>query len=333
MYTLHKIQEELRSEYAYMKRMYFNEDGTLHDDMKYHLDISIKDILDEQIAFSLGFEKLSEFTLMHALYHKVYETEEFSKILFINAASYSYGLLHFFNGDCTRRYAPIVLMRKAVYLWTSLFLLGWDKEAIEVGNSLIDSLNKKGSIIKYGNRLYVESWFLIELFSLAFGKQYNKEDVDYPIDMEEYQDILDTWDTEDQIKVDLNIAKLCKLHIQIDEIDEIKYLNFHKDIMTYYPYIAIGYLAIRKQKGIKTPKTFTHPLMNTPIAKMFLDIKEPLPKPKELPYAKELLEKLKEQCPDVEIPQWLDSEDTPNTSTEIETNAQSIDTIPDDFLK
>jgi len=34
---------------------------------------------------------------------------------------------------------------------------------------------------------------------------------------------------------------------------------------------------------------------------------------------------------DVEIPQWLDSEDTPNT--EKETQTQSNDTIPDDFMK
>ena len=38
---------------------------------------------------------------------------------------------------------------------------------------------------------------------------------------------------------------------------------------------------------------------------MFLDIKEPLEKPTELPYAKELLEQLKEKCPNVEIPEWL----------------------------
>jgi len=63
--------------------MYFNQDGTLHDDMKYHLDISIKDILDGQIAFSLGFEKLSEFTLMHALYHKIYAKYVNGKVLAI----------------------------------------------------------------------------------------------------------------------------------------------------------------------------------------------------------------------------------------------------------
>jgi len=45
--------------------------------------------------------------------------------------------------------------------------------------------------------------------------------------------------------------------------------------------------------------------MNIPIAKMFLELKEPLSKPTELPYAKELLEKLKEKCPDVEVPEWL----------------------------
>ena len=98
--------------------------------------------------------------------------------------------------------------------------------------------------------------------------------------------------------------------------------------MKYYPYIVIGYLAIRKIKGLKNPKTFTHPLMNTPIAKIFLDIKEPLPKPTELPYAKELLEKLKVQCPDVEIPEWLEGNDEKTP-----TSQQSNDVLPEDFMK
>jgi len=45
MYTLTKIQNELKSEYAYMKNLYFNDDGILHPLMRNHLDITIKDIL------------------------------------------------------------------------------------------------------------------------------------------------------------------------------------------------------------------------------------------------------------------------------------------------
>ena len=133
--------------------------------------------------------------------------------------------------------------------------------------------------------------------------------------------------SKDTAKINVLIYIICEMYLELEN----KKKNLFQNINYAFPYEILAWLKLRELKGLKNPTKFTHPLMNTPIAKMFLNIKEPLPKPKELPYAKELLEKLKEKCPDVEIPQWLDSEDTPNT--EKETQTQSNDTIPDDFMK
>lgn len=57
----------------------------------------------------------------------------------------------------------------------------------------------------------------------------------------------------------------------------------------------------RELKGFPNPTEFFHPLMNTPLVRMFLELKTPLAKPAELPYAKELLAKLKEACPQIEV--------------------------------
>jgi len=310
MYTLNNMKEDLLVEYQLDKKIYFNEDSSLHKIMQNHHDIIIKKTINNEIVLSVTFEELAEFYLMYGLYAKMFFNEEKANHLLGSASWYSYGLLVFFNKGCSDTHTSIVMMRKAIYTWSSLFLVGWEDEAIRVGNELIDSLNQKGSIIRYGNRLYPESWFVLELFSLAFEKPFNKERVDYPEKMQGYEIILEKWDTKHLTMVNDFVTVLCDLHLQTREQNEdepdFEYLNFNKSIMKYYPYTVMGYLAMRKYTGRKNPKTFTHPLMNIPIAKMFLDIKEPLPKPKELPYAKELLEKLKEQCPNVEIPEWLD---------------------------
>ena len=162
--------------------------------------------------------------------------------------------------------------------------------------------------------------------------------------------LLKEWDTTDNKTLDFDIEALCELHLSQaandladadahyeDDIYNLRYRELFIPALYILPYEVLVWLKLRELKGLKNPKTFTHPLMNTPIAKMFLNIKEPLLYPQELPYAKELLEKLKEQCPDVEIPEWLDgssSNSTANVKTE-ETKEEKHtqdNIIPDDFF-
>ena len=247
-------------------------------------------------------------------------------------------------------YNPKLEMSRAGILLGLQVLLGEKKEMLTSTQALVDSLNAKSCLIGRGSAKDVQAWFTIELISKIYDIEILKARTRYPKkNYSHYEKVLENWDTTEPIEIEKSVYTLCEIHMSIviqgqnNPSEMVEYIipgyeepkiNFLTlPFIQLVPYDVLAWLKLRKLKGIKNPKTFTHPLMNTPIAKMFLNIKEPLPKPKELPYAKDLLEKLKEKCPDVEIPQWLDSEDTPNTSTEIETNAQSIDTIPDDFMK
>ena len=221
---------------------------------------------------------------------------------------------------------------------TTTFLLSFAistkrfEDFTKIGNYIIDSLNAKSCIVKRGEEDDLSSWFIIELFLKFEDIQLNKRISRYPKELKYYNGILKEWDTNDMLKVDELIYFLSELHIdksmqilnKIEDNDEYEedcqcygnvvagaynYRNANELLFTMlFPYEILTWLKLRELKGLKNPTEFSHPLMNTPIAKMFLDIKEPLAKPKELPYAKELLKKLKEKCPDVEIPEWLDAE-------------------------
>ena len=226
-----------------------------------------------------------------------------------------------------------------------------------------------------GQKINSISWFIIDLYTEYSESWYIKANVEHTPKKkyQSYQNVLDNWQTEDMLELEKMIYMLCEYHLDkrhdkmiakrnmddilggsidnaIDTITKISEEGSREDwtsreldtdddfpILLVYPYEVIYWLKLRELKGLKNPKTFTHPLMNTPIAKMFLNIKEPLPYPKELPYAKELLEKLKEQCPDVEIPEWLkggesDGLDRKEAEINKQNNAKGDDIIPDDFF-
>jgi len=269
-----------------------------------------------------------------------------------------YASLHFHD-------AARILAQMQICRW-------WD-ESDALGNDILDAINnyEKDSdnleITENGIRVNPISWFIVDLFVLASGGWYIEKKANHPNKKEYklYQRVLDNWDTKDLKEVEKLNFILCEVHLielenksivhrQMDDIlsgsiehamdiiantvkvgsnDDFAPRELEDLSVKIFPYEIFSWLKLRERAGIKNPKTFTHPLMNTPIAKMFLGLKEPLAKPTKLPYAKELLEKLKEKCTDVEIPEWLDSEDTPNIPTEKETQPQNNDTIPDDFMK
>jgi len=231
---------------------------------------------------------------------------------------------------------PFIMIHKSTFMMSMVLLTSSENEFDTIGNYLIESLNGDGCIIKRGYSKSTISWFIVKLYSLYSKKEITLNPLLQPKDTYGYNDILENWDTTDTIKFELYLSKLCEIHLAQAQKDDDIYLKTKDDPedMTYrelfltssyfLPYEVFVWLKLRERSGLKNPKTFSHPLMNTPIAKMFLDIKEPLPKPTELPYAKELLEKLKEKCPDVEVPEWLDENNEPTANNE--------DILPDDFI-
>jgi len=241
---------------------------------------------------------------------------------------------------CFKGENPFIVSNKATFM-TSLFLLAGENESFEASaKTLIDSLHGKNCIIKKGYNKATISWFVLRLLS-----QYTKEEIKLhkllqPTLNENYEKVLKKWDSRDTKEISILLDTLCEMHLAQaikdladanehaeEDIMNLRYRELFLPLMYSFPYEILVWLKLREKAGLKNPKTFTHPLMNTPIAKMFLDIKEPLPKPTELPYAKELLEKLKEKCPSVEVPAWLDA------NTEKVNEAKSNDIIPDNFLK
>jgi len=173
---------------------------------------------------------------------------------------------------------------------------------------LADSLNAKSCIIERGEYDALEAWFMVKLATKVFDIELDKRKPRYPNkeDFKHYQDVLDKWDSEDMLEVDKMSYSLAELHLSIEYEERLTDLLVEPYFMQLFPYEILTWLKLRELKGLKNPTEFSHPLMNTPVAKMFLEIKEPLTKPKELPHAKELLAKLKEKCPNVEILEWLD---------------------------
>ena len=197
--------------------------------------------------------------------------------------------------------------------------------------ALVKSIEGKSCLIRRGTSDAMQAWFSMELVSHYFQRPLETEQAYYPVKFSHYTNVLNEWDTLDLQKVDNHISLLAELHISTYVNDEDTFILV--PFLKIFPYEILTWLKLRELKGLKNPKTFTHPLMNTPIAKMFLNIKEPLLYPQELPYAKELLEKLKEQCPDVEIPEWLDGSTTAVKTEETKEEKHNQDNIiPDDFF-
>ena len=193
---------------------------------------------------------------------------------------------------------PYLNMQRAGILFGLIIQSKKDKYILEAGTALIDSLNAKRCIIKRGSSKALNSWFMIELFGQINNIKITKKRTYFPKDYYPYDEVLKNWDIEDLKEVDKLTYLLAEMHLTLDEEDD-KLL--HMSFIQLFPYEILAWLKLRELKGLKNPKTFSHPLMNTPIAKMFLELKEPLEKPKELPFADELIAKLKEKCPDKEI--------------------------------
>ena len=213
--------------------------------------------------------------------------------------------------------APSIWMKNGGFFFSLTILSSTKKNIEKIGDILIDSINGDNSVIGYGHPEHTKAWFILDLYCKVFSKNYSEERAYLPDDYIDFKNILNVWDTTDLITVELLVYALCELHLnenittlkkhieQEEDGEAVEYVDVNTFII---PYEVLAWLKLRELKGLKNPTKFSHPLMKTPIAKMFLNIKEPLPKPTELPYAKELLEKLKERCPDVEVPEWLGEE-------------------------
>jgi len=261
-------------------------------------------------------ELLSDYFLYRTLYAiEVLDSKEKSITELARVNEYTNILIRINSRCCRKKVEDISLkyflleMENIIPLVSISFLSQNFNETKVLTQNLINSLNAESCIIERGISDAHISWFTIELLSIYFNINIDKEVTNNPKKgaFKQYKNILDKWDIKDIIEVEKMIYILIELNSINIKKEQKKFDSSLCYATSLFPYEILTWLKLRELKGLKNPTEFSHPLMNTPIAKMLLDIKEPLPKPKELPYAKELLETLKEKCPDVvEIPKWLD---------------------------
>ena len=322
-----RLLTELQKEYAEDEGYFFDDKLEECEGVYDEFALYLEHFYSGHYITSYGFEILAHFTFSRTI-ESILNLK--SKNKFIEEASmtaiYSYLTLYIAcqTCKCTLGQSNIDMQRAIIHFSLNI-LLSQEEQVEELGSLLIDGLNGENCTIQRGNYEAYGAWFIIELYSYYSGKEINKRRALYPKEGSNapYNMILDDWDTEDMEQIDLFITLLSTKYLEsatipmTEDNEDEKRANLEIPHIQLFPYEILAWLKLREKAGLKNPTEYTHPLMNTPIAKMFLDIKEPLPKPKELPYAKELLEKLKEKCPDVEIPEWLGGEKTEKESEHI----------------
>jgi len=284
---------------------------------------------DSPITIYNIFKDLNRWTL-HDTFQTIYTTQEKPEVKKYFTQSTAYGYLHVKSADtlwgCIPKGERFAIRVKAEYEFMHIparymaqaLICGWEKEAVYLAKSMIESINfgkqeEEGytihKLIADGFRFDRAAWFALELYCKAYNDNecFDREKADYPQNMYPYDKALEKWDSEDLEEIDKLIYMLCEIHVeqsQEQKTDE-DYFEFGDTYAKLFPYEILTWLKFREKTGLKNPTKFTHPLMNTPIAKFFLSLETPLPYPDDLPYVKELLKKLKEQCPNVEVPEWL----------------------------
>ena len=311
--------QDLNEEFSYEKEAKYQvpySNGSYYNILTHHADIGVSEEFErEDINTLMGF---FSFYFEYSIFSHIKLEDKKERDFHLARAVY-YSDIALLQGSnackCLER-TPYIISNKATFIM-SLQLLVHRYDAFKnMADHLIDSLNGDNCIIKKGYRNATISWFLLKLCSLYSGKEITLHKSLQPNDRYGYDKILNTWNSEDTTIVLKNIDILCDLHLVQAELDladadldddihNVKYRELFLPALYIFPFEVITWLKLRELKGLKSPTEFSHPLMNTPIAKMFLDLKEPLPKPKDLPYARELLVKLKEKCPNIEIADWV----------------------------
>jgi len=196
--------------------------------------------------------------------------------------------------------------------------------------TIVDSLNAKNCLIERGQHDAHIAWFSVKLLSNVLEFEIGRKPF-YPNKKKfaPYQTILEEWDNEDLVEVDKMSFMLCELHLSSKEYHSRAFSwLFAREYSILLPYEVMIWLKLREYKGLKNPKTFSHPLMQTKLMKKLLRIDTNLPAPQsDLELKLFLEEKVQVMCPDndVLIPEWLEGKNEPTPNNE--------DILPDDFMK
>lgn len=320
---LEKLQEQLELEFKEYSHTFY-KDNFEENEQYQVLTEDYYGYVQRNNMDSIDIKWLMDLSLLHfeySIYAKVNKDDNELAHTHLSLAT-QYGYLSLEYGSqccgCFQDKNPFIIMNKAVFMMSNLLLTYQIDRFNSIGNHLIDSLNGKSCIIKKGYQKATISWFVLKLYSLYADKEITLHTLLQPKETFPYDEVLKHWDTDNLNDVTKFVELLCDAHIAQAKIDYaihnkerlsddtrdmlgLAYKELFLVSMYQIPYEILTWLKLRELKGLPNPTEFSHPLMNTPLAKMFLELKTPLAKPTELPYAKELLAKLKEACPQIEV--------------------------------
>jgi hypothetical protein len=277
--------------------------------------------LDEQLeadpVYFLWLQDLAFLHLDYAIYMQKakLDTDSFYDH-FSRAASYSSVILHQGSQCCAFSRlgfrAPFITMNKAVAMFSTLILSQqWEKADQAMGH-LIASLNGEECIIKNGNVKNIVSWFVVLLCAEIENKKLTINKVFIPKNLKPYDEVVGHWNTEDMGLVDKLTYVLSESHIdnalmsiklqeEAEDNDEKFFPELFSPTLFTFPYEILIWLLIRKKNGLKNPTEFSHPLMNTSLCRSLLALEKPFVSANPLPFANELLTKLKDKIPDIDL--------------------------------
>lgn len=157
---------------------------------------------------------------------------------------------YFFLGKNHEKYHRSILFQDAIKHLAQALLLGWDSLAISYGNLLLNMLY--GKQYKGWHPAYKHPWFMLEIFCRWQGIKLDYSRLNYPEDMEVYSQVLQHWDTNDNVLLSKLVNEMVDFHIS--ESDEDEYEDYVPDFSSsdyfIYPIEILLWLNVRERMGL-----------------------------------------------------------------------------------
>ena len=161
-------------------------------------------------------------------------------------------------------YDESILFHIAIKHLAQSMILGWDSLAIKYGNMLIKMLY--GKQYDGWHSAYKHPWFMLEMFCKWQNIKLDYTKLNYPHDVDIYQQVIQYWNTSDRRLLNLLINKMVSFHIS--QSDEYEYEENTPDFPSsdYFVYAIeiLMWLNIRERMGF-LDYIPDNELMNLPI--------------------------------------------------------------------
>ena len=164
----------------------------------------------------------------------------------LESVSWDYAL-----GKEVLQYSESVSFQDAIKHLAQALLLGWDSLAINYGNLLLNMLY--GKQYRGWHPAYKHPWFMLEIFCRWQGIKLDYSRLNFPEDMEVYSQVLQHWDTNDNVLLCKLVNEMVDFHIsESDEDEHEDYVpDFPSSDYFIYPIEILLWLNIRERMGRK----------------------------------------------------------------------------------